>query len=343
MLGRAKPTSSAASASRKSARPGVAAPGARAADDAREHVEVRVADGVLARPPLEPAVGEHEQRQQQQSEQQQRSREAQLGPRTQIAWICSSTRTSGGRVIPERTLTTTRLPARRGVARTEPSALSAGGLFWRKATARRVREQPLAREAGVVRALARSLSFRRTFLTRRIVASTTGPGAAAVSFRFGSYDVLRAAAAAAGGDAAEQRPEARQRARRPRDEDGRAVRRHAGADRAAESAEERELERAGAVGVEAADHLAAAGARELVVGRRRRRPVTCTHGPLTGMQTIRPVALRARTRGGGPKPATAAAIASTSSTRFTAASRRGRRRPRRRRAAGTLRPRRTPP
>src|SRR6185436_13504589 len=114
---------------------GVAAPRARAADDAGEHVQVRVADGVLARPPLEPPVGEDEQRQQEEAEQEQRVREAQLGPLTQIAWICSSTRTPGGRVIPERTPTRTRLPAFRAVARTEPSALRASGRFRRKATA----------------------------------------------------------------------------------------------------------------------------------------------------------------------------------------------------------------
>ena len=49
----------------------MAAPGAGAADDAREHVEVRVADGELARAPLEPPVGEDEQRQQEQAEQEQ--------------------------------------------------------------------------------------------------------------------------------------------------------------------------------------------------------------------------------------------------------------------------------
>ena len=50
-LGRAKPTSSVARASRKSARPAWRRH-ERVLDDAREHVEVRVADGVLARPPL---------------------------------------------------------------------------------------------------------------------------------------------------------------------------------------------------------------------------------------------------------------------------------------------------
>jgi hypothetical protein len=65
----------------------------------------------------------------------------------------------------------------------------------------RVREQPLALEAGVREPLG-LLSFSRTFLTRRIVGVDDG-GAAAVSFRFGSYDVLAAAAAAAGRDAAE--------------------------------------------------------------------------------------------------------------------------------------------
>src|SRR6185503_7181851 len=94
----------------------------------------RVPDGVLARPPLEPPVGEHEERQQQQAEQEQGRGEAQLGPRTQIAWICTSTRTPSGRVIPDRTRTATREPARLAVARTEPSALSASGRFWRKAT-----------------------------------------------------------------------------------------------------------------------------------------------------------------------------------------------------------------
>ena len=77
-----------------------------------------------------------------------------------------------------------------------------------------------------------------------------------------------ATAAAAGRDAAEQRPEARERARRPGDEDGRPRRRHAGTDRAAEGAKERELERAGAIRVEPADDLAAPGTGELVVGRR---------------------------------------------------------------------------
>jgi hypothetical protein len=56
-------------------------------DDAREHVEIRVAHGVALRPALQVAVAEHEQRQEQQPEQQQRRPEAQLGPSTQMAWI----------------------------------------------------------------------------------------------------------------------------------------------------------------------------------------------------------------------------------------------------------------
>ena len=71
----------------------------------------------------------------------------------------------------------------RAVARTEPSALSASGRLRRKATAvEYASSRSPARQACPTRSL--GVSFSRTFLTRRIVASTTG--AAAVSFRFGS-------------------------------------------------------------------------------------------------------------------------------------------------------------
>jgi hypothetical protein len=56
----------------------VAAPRARAVDDRREHVEVRVAHRVAIRPALQVAVAEDDQRQEQQSQQQQRRRETQL-------------------------------------------------------------------------------------------------------------------------------------------------------------------------------------------------------------------------------------------------------------------------
>ena len=72
------------------------APRPRALDDAGEHVQVRVADGVLRRPPLQPAVARGRSRQQQQAEQEQGGGEAQLGPFAQTAWICTSTRTFCG-------------------------------------------------------------------------------------------------------------------------------------------------------------------------------------------------------------------------------------------------------
>ena len=53
-------------------------------------------------------------------------------------------------------------------------------------------------------------------------------------------------------------------------------------------AEERDLERAGAVGVEAADHLAAAGAARAGSRSASRPPCTGTQGPATGMQTSSP-------------------------------------------------------
>ena len=116
------------------------------------------------------------------------------------------------------------------------------------------------------------------FLTRRIVASTTG-GAAAVSFRFGSYDVrARPPPPLAGMQPSSGRKLASERVVRATKTAER-CRRHAGADRAAERAEERELERAGAVGVEAADDLAAAGAGELVVGRRAAAAAPAPTGP----------------------------------------------------------------
>ena len=91
-------------------------------------------------------------------------------PRAQTAWICTSTRTFCGRVIPERTSTTTRLPARRAVARTEPRVESEGGRFVRNATAvEKERTRSPARQAWVSRSFCRS--FSRTFLTRQAVAS----------------------------------------------------------------------------------------------------------------------------------------------------------------------------
>ena len=88
--------------------------------------------------------------------------------------------------MPERTeVTTTRRPARLDVARTEPSAASEGGRLVRKATAsENERSRSPSRQACATRSL--GASFRRTFLTRRIVASTgVGEGAAAVSLRLG--------------------------------------------------------------------------------------------------------------------------------------------------------------
>ena len=209
MLGRAKPTSSAAEREQEEREADVAPPGAGRVDDAREHVEVRVADGVAARPPLDPAVGEHEQRQQHQPEQEQGRREGQLGPLAHTACTCSSTRTADrARDVRANGDLDPRVPARRAVARTEPSAARAGGRSRAEADRRREGEQPLALEARVRRPL-RCTSCRRTFFTRRIVASTTAarPPSAAASARARA----RAPAAAAGGDAAEQRPEARER------------------------------------------------------------------------------------------------------------------------------------
>ena len=104
-------------------------------------------------------------------------------------------------------------------------------------------------------------------LTRRIVASTTG-GATAISFRFGSYDVrARPPPPLAGMQPSSGRKLASARVVRATKTAERVVV-TPGTDRAAEGAEERELERAGAIRVEPADDLAAPGTGELVVGRR---------------------------------------------------------------------------
>ena len=128
-------------------------------------------------------------------------------------------------------------------------------------------EQPLALEAGERGAL-HLLILQPHVLDpadRRVDGCRRRGGQLAL----GLIGRLPPPATTTGRDAPEERPETRERARRPRDEDGGTLGRHARSDRAAEVAEEGDLERAGAVGVEAADHLAATRARELVVGRRR--------------------------------------------------------------------------
>ena len=310
MLGRAKPTSSAASASRKSARPAWRRHERVLLDDAREHVEVRVADGVAAGPPLQAAVAEHEQRQREQAEQEPGAGEAHPGFLAQIAWICSWTRTPVGRVMLERTVTRT-LPSARGgtIARTEPRAVADGALRVANAIACDDASSRSPGEAGVP-----DPERRRVGDVHRLDAPDRapppGPGAAAVSLRVGCGCAI-------------VRPRARRRRRG-------CSRARAGSRRArcvvlATNTAARPVVTPGPTGPpsvprKAISSAAARGRRRArrspgrARGRRAastsacRRPGTCTHGPATGMHSSRPLHSR-------PAIALAGAIAATAAAR----------------------------
>ena len=321
--------------------PGVAAPRPCALDDAGEHVQVRVADGVLRRPPLQPAVGEHDQRQQQQAEQEERGGEAQLGPFAQTAWICTSTRTFCGRVIPERTSTTTR------------SAGAAGGRAHRAEGGERGRTPRAERDGGGegedalavrgTRGTSRSLcrSFSRTFLTRQTVASgSAAPRPAARACRLGSscgcgrLRRWRGCSRAAAGSRTASGSSARRRRRRgawsrPARPDRRGCRGSVIPSGPARSASRPPIT------------WPRPGQRELVVGRRRGAE-DLHPGAGDGDADDQAVALSAGVGApSGSRPRRPRTRTSTGSSRLiTAASRTGRPTPRRPRAgAGRLRPR----
>ena len=245
----------------------MAAPGACALDDPCQHVQVRVADGVLRRPSLQPAVPEHDQRQQQEAEQKEWGGEAQLGPLAQTAWICTSTRTFCGRVIAELHVD-------------DDAPAGAAGRRAHRAEGRERRRAPrverdggregedaLTCETGVGEPLVLPVLQPDVLDAPGRCLHRHGCDGLQLSLR--PIARLAPATAAAGGNAAQQRPEAGERTGRLRDEDGGAARCHARTYRAAEAAEEADSERPCTIGVEAADHLAASGAAELVVGRCR--------------------------------------------------------------------------
>ena len=240
----------------------------------------------------------------------------------QIAWTCSWTRTPAGRVTPERTVdhdagrprgARTRAPSRARPA-TAPAACGT-----RPPVTSESSRSPGRQACGTRTRRALGDVHRLDAPDRRLLHRGHG-GQAAVRLAL----VRPRAPPPPPGMQPRQRPEASKPLRRPRDEDSRAAGRDTRADGPAERPEEGDLEAAASVGVEAADHLAAAGAGELPVGRR----AAARHldpGADDRDADEQPVALpRRRRRSRTRSPATAIAAARTGRRRrITAASRRG--------------------